>query len=78
MNIKEYWKSIFITNWQTTSVGLTACISTAVGYIWAWTHPAPGVAPGMPNPEGYIVPFLTGLFLVFRAVDPKNEKPPAP
>lgn len=76
MNIKAYWRGIFVDNWQTTSVGLTTVISTAINYAYAWTHPPPGMPPGMPNPDGYVVPFLGGLFLIFRAIDSKHEVKP--
>lgn len=76
LDIKGYWRSIFVTNWQTTSMGLTTIIATAINYIYAWTHPAPGVATGMPDPQAYIAPFVAALFLVFRAIDPPKAPPP--
>ncbi len=79
IDVKGYWRSVFITNWQTTSVGLTTVIATIVNYAWAWTHPAPGAVASMPDPQDYIAPFVAALFLIFRAIDPQNEtKPPAP
>lgn len=70
MGVKAYWKSIFVDNWQTTSVGLTTMIATAINYAWLWHK-----AHEMPSPEGYVAPFVAALFLVFRATDPPKTDP---